>query len=169
MPITSTITYKTEQSGTLNLLVKVTTTVTTAPDTPEGTVVTEEVLGMDYSSKLEEIAFQISRVASALETSDSTNFADAVSMNSNRIASSLETSDSTNFADNIAVIRSLAEGDGIHTLGAYDPLTLASAYRYMVEEASLLSSPNVSEQDRAASEQRLLEIINKIKDLPKGF
>lgn len=135
---------------------------------PGKTIIYDDTNGgvaIDYSSYLSDIVTQATRIADALTATGDTNVADNV----NRLADSLESTEPTNLADNIAAIKTLAEGDGIRTLGAYDPLTLASAYKYMVEEASLLTSTTTSDADKAASEQRLIDIINKIKDLPKGF
>jgi hypothetical protein len=119
-----------------------------------------------------EIVEQVTRVANSLETSDSTNFADAVSANTSRFASALETSDSTNFADNIAVIRSLAEGDGIRTLGPYETFSHIAIYKLFVEEGKILEflEGESSEEQKIEALNKILEFVNKIKNnIPKDF
>lgn len=145
------------------------------------TVVTDDIAGgvaIDYSvqlekisSSLENLVTQTTRIADALETVDSTNLATSLVMNGNRVASALETTDSTNLADNIAIVRGLAEGGGIHTIGAYEWLGLISSYINYIEKGEILNKTgNITDPVIVAQAiQELETFIEKIKSLPTNF
>lgn len=76
-----------------------------------------------------------------------------------RIAISLETiaANSTTVATNVAAIKQLAAGNGIHTLGPIDWVGLISVYKLYVEDADAIGL------------EKLLEYKAKIDALPKNF
>ena len=114
-------------------------------------------IAIDYTEQLTEILSSLQSIANSLQTSDSTKFADAISIHGNRIASALEPSDSTSFADHIAAVRNLAEGSGIHTVGPYDWLGYSSLYKLYVEDTGAIGLA------------KLIEYKDKINNLPKAF
>lgn len=133
MAITSTnvVTYESRpiDSGNTYAIFKVTTTttVTTAPDTPAGTVVTESAVfqSVDYTAKLTELINNIT----------------ILNNNTDRFASALETSDSSKLADNLQRIVALADGDGIKTTANWEWLGFVSMYQQYIENEGAIGLP----------------------------
>ncbi len=112
---TSVITYESRpiDSGNADAIFKVTTTTTvrTAPDTPEGTTVTESLQfeSVDYTRFYQDIA-------------------NALNPGSTSITAILSES-----SQSLASINSLAQGSGIHMKGPLDWVGLVSTYKLYVE------------------------------------
>jgi hypothetical protein len=144
------------------------------------TVVVDDLNGgvaIDYTGQFEKIALGLETlvqkttlIADALATADATNLATTLAINGNRMATALEPTDSTNFADNVAIIRGLAQGSGIHTIGAYEWLGLISSYINYVERGEISNTEgNVSEAEKLKAIEDLTAFIEKIKSLPTNF
>jgi hypothetical protein len=132
MAIVSTpvITYQSRliDSGTARAIFKVTTTttVTTAPDSPVGTVVAETSAvfeSVDYTVLYTSINNNLSAISTVLGT-DSTTISSILAASSQ----SLE-----NIEKHQEKIRSLSEGSGIHMKGPLDWVGLVSTYKLYVE------------------------------------
>lgn len=144
------------------------------------TVVIDDLNGgvaIDYTGHFEKIALgletlvqQTTRIADSLTTADSTNLATTLANNGDRVANALETTEAPNLADNIAVMRGLAEGEGIHTIGAYEWLGLISSYINYVDRGEISNTEgNVSEAEKVKAIEDLTAFIEKIKSLPTNF
>ena len=158
MAITSSVatTYESRSidAGTADAIFKieVTTTVTTAPDSPVGTVVSPEVAtfqSVDYTGLYTNINNNLSAISTVLGT-DSTTISSILASSSQ----SLE-----NIEKHQEKIRSLSEGSGIHMKGPQDWIGLISTYKLYVENAG-------PEKITLAEFEAFY---NKIKDLPKDF
>ena len=158
MAITSSVatTYESRSidAGTADAIFKieVTTTVTTAPDSPVGTVVSPEVAtfqSVDYTGLYTNLNNNLSAISTVLGT-DSTTISSILASSSQ----SLE-----NIEKHQEKIRSLSEGSGIHMKGPLDWLGLVSTYKLYVE--------NVGPEN--VTLQGLIEYKAKIDALPKEF
>jgi hypothetical protein len=117
-------------------------------------------------SGLTEVVEQVSRIANSLQTSDSTNLADSLTVNGNRVANSLETTNSSvNLADNIAVLKTLAETTGIRSVSPYEYITLISIYKLLIEENKLFDTTrSITSAEKDQIKQKISDYIDSIDD-----
>lgn len=140
MPIASStvITYESRliDSGNARAIFKVTTTttVTTAPSSPVGTVISESLQfeSVDYTSAY------------------------------------------TTLASNSTIMKTLAEGDGIHTISPLEFISFISTYIYLIEggdEGGEISKdrPAMTPKELDKVQKRIAGYLSKINDLPKAF
>jgi hypothetical protein len=152
---TNVITYQSRliDSGTARAIFKVTTatTVTTAPDSPVGTTITETAVfeSVDYTVLYTSINNNLSAISTVLGT-DSTTISSILASSSQ----SLE-----NIEKHQEKIRSLSEGSGIHMKGPLDWVGLVSSYKLYVE--------NVGPEN--VTLPGLIAYKAKIDSLPKEF
>jgi len=92
-----------------------------------------------------------------------------------RIADSLETSDSTSLADNlqsmvidINTIKVLAETTGIKTISPHRWMELVAVYKYLVDDGTVLQPASVTPEQVEQAKEKMVEFLDKIKDLPTG-
>ena len=150
MAITSSsvVTYESRliDSGNASAIFKVTTTttVTTAPDSPVGTVVTEspQFESVDYTTLIQDIANALNPGSTTIGTILS------------EIAQASE-----NTSQSLTNINNLAKGSGIHMKGPLDWLGFVSIYKLYVE--------NVGPEN--VTLQGLIDYKAKIDALPKEF
>lgn len=150
MPVTSTsvVTYESRpiDSGNARAIFKVTTTttVTTAPDSPVGTVVAETAVfeSVDYTEFYRDIANALNPGSTTIGTVLS-----EIAQASENTARSLEN------------INNLAQGSGIHMKGPLDWVGLVSTYKLYVE--------NVGPEN--VTLEGLIAYKAKIDALPKEF
>ena len=157
MAITSSsvVTYESRliDSGNASAIFKVTTTttVTTAPDSPVGTVVTEspQFESVDYTTLIQDIANALNPGSTTIGT-----ILSEIAQASENIAQASE-----NTSQSLTNINNLAKGSGIHMKGPLDWLGFVSIYKLYVE--------NVGPEN--VTLQGLIDYKAKIDALPKEF
>jgi hypothetical protein len=151
----SVVTYQSRliDSGNAKAIFKVTTTttVTTAPDSPVGTVITEssQFESVDYTSLYQDIANALNPGSTTIGT-----ILSDIAQASENIARAAE-----NTSQSLTNINNLAQGSGIHMKGPLDWLGFVSIYKLYVE--------NVGPEN--VTLQGLIEYKAKIDGLPKEF
>lgn len=149
MAVTSTtvVTYESRQiisddSARASALFEVTTTTTTrtAPDTPEGTTVSESVqfLSIDYTPIYTIIASNVETISNNIET---------IKQAATLTSTSLDG------------IYTRTTGAGLHMKGPQDWIGLISTYKLYLE----------NEGPEKMTLVEFIDYFNKIKDLPKDF
>jgi hypothetical protein len=105
---------------------------------------------MDYSVEFEKLISIAETISKNLTEINST---------SKEISASLSTLAASNgrLEQHHEVIRNLAEGPGIHSLGPYEWFNLIPVYRLLIEQANAL-------QTGSATEQQKQEAIKKIRE-----
>lgn len=79
------------------------------------------------------------------------------------------TSAYTTLASNSTIMKTLAEGDGIHTIGPYEYLGLINVYKTLVEQGDILKPATIQKSATKVASEKISEYLGIIKNLPKQF
>lgn len=168
-----------------------TTTVTTEPDTPVGTVVTveDDFLSIDYTEMYTAIADSVSSISLNSEADSFNpivNIADKLTEISDAltdISLSLKT-DSTTLSEVLSTsslilqdleshqkrIKEMGEEEGYKIKSPYDIFNAVAIYKLFVEEAKILDLESATEEQKQIALARVIEYMQKISDnIPKEF
>ena len=80
------------------------------------------------------------------------------------------TSAYTTLASNSTVMKTLAEGDGIHTISPLEFISFISTYIYLIEGGEISKDrPTITPKELDKVQKRIAGYLSKINDLPKAF
>jgi hypothetical protein len=130
--------------------------ISTDDSTQALNVVFDETSGsiaIDYSPYYE-------RISSASEATVSADYSEYYE----RIATAMES-----IATDVGTIKTLAETTGIKTVSPYAWIELVSIYKYLVDDGTILQPASVTPQEVEQAKEKIIEYLDKIKDLPTGI
>jgi hypothetical protein len=81
-----------------------------------------------------------------------------------RIATAMES-----IATDVGTIKTLAETTGIKTVSPYAWIELVSIYKYLVDDGTILQPASVTPAEVEQAKEKIIEYLDKIKDLPTGI
>ena len=116
----------------------------------------------DIDTDTTSIAAQIILIEASLATIalNSTTFA----TNSTTIANKL-----TEIESHQKRLKELAEGEGLHIIGAYDYFGLISLYKLLIEEGKILESPTIQKSAVKEALERVSEYRQAFSEIPREF
>lgn len=169
----STTTYQSREidSGNARAIFKVvtTTTVTTAPDSPVGTVTTESATfeSVDYTYLIKDIRDSIG--------TDSTTISGVLSASSQALETIADRQSAIAVAQTSMEtyqkrIKELGEGSGYRIKGPYEIFSIVTLWKLLIEEGKILDLDKTLGGKEAESLAKVLEYMQKINSqIPKEF